>query len=271
MTAKPQARQTGPGIPGATPPTRAVLFDLDDTLVDHLHACRCALAAIQAETGWFGGVSPDELEIAYREVLTSMHADVVRGVVDREEARAERLRRFGARCGQALSGEDVRRARAIYYAAYRQARRLVPGARELLAALHGRVQIGVVTDHVVAEQVEKLESFGLAPLVDTLVASGEVGVSKPDARLFRVALERLGCAAGAAVMVGDSWERDVVGATALGIRAVWLNRYAAPCPDPALATEVRSLEPAAELVPLLLGVSGPVARPRTQPAGRDGT
>ena len=55
---------------------------------------------------------------------------------------------------------------------------------------------------------------------------------------------------GAAVMVGDSWPNDIVGA---GLRAVWLNRYGAACPDPALAVEVTSLEPMVRVVEILKG------------------
>ncbi len=232
---------------------KSVLFDLDDTLVDHLGACRAGLAAVRAELGGLPPVSVRELELAYREILSDMHPDVVHGRIGRQEARLERFRRFFAFYGCPAAAETVAQAQHVYKSAYLASRRTVPGAHGLLEALHGRVKIGIVTDNVVAEQVDKLQRYDLERFVDELVVSEEVGVSKPDPTLFRVALERLGCKPEDSVMVGDSWERDVLGAQPLGIACVWLNRYSAACPDPGLATEIDSLEPVEQTAALLLG------------------
>jgi putative hydrolase of the HAD superfamily len=102
-----------------------------------------------------------------------------------------------------------------------------------------------VTNNTLAEQSEKLATFGLAPFVTALVTSEEVGVAKPDGRIFAAALARLGCAAHEAVMVGDSWIHDVAGARAAGIAAVWFARDAAPAPD-AGVTVLTSMLPEAQ-------------------------
>ena len=101
-------------------------------------------------------------------------------------------------------------------------------------------------------QVKKIAALGIDSFVDALVVSEEVGVPKPDARVFETALSRLGSTPDQAVMIGDSWSSDIVGATALGIPAIWLNRYDRPCPDASLATEIRSLEPVDEIADLIL-------------------
>jgi putative hydrolase of the HAD superfamily len=71
-----------------------------------------------------------------------------------------------------------------------------------------------------------LGGLGLAAAVDAIVVSAEVGARKPDPRIFRVALEQLGCEAGKALFVGDSLETDVLGARAAGLRALLLDRTA---------------------------------------------
>jgi len=233
--------------------TTAVLLDLDDTLVDHLGASRAGLAAIQREVGQLPDVSAGDLERVYNEILLAMHNDVVHGLIDRQQAPLERLRRFFRHYGCEAADPEIVTARRVYREAYLTARQAVPGAHALLSALHGRVKIGVVTDNIVAEQVEKLRLYDMTQFVDELVVSQEVGVSKPDPKLFRVALERLDCVAENTVMVGDSWDRDVLGACGVGIRAVWLNRHGSACPDASLATEILSLEPTDRVVALLLG------------------
>ncbi len=55
-----------------------------------------------------------------------------------------------------------------------------------------------------------------------MVVSGEVGVGKPNPAAFHEVLRRLGAEPNEAVMVGDSWERDVLGARRIGMSTVWV-------------------------------------------------
>ena len=97
-------------------------------------------------------------------------------------------------------------------------------AAPLLRTLQGRYCLAVLTNGTPAQQRAKLHGSGLADYFETVVVSGEVGVGKPDPRVFGAALAALDVAPSTAVMVGDSIERDVVGAQAAGLHAVWLNR-----------------------------------------------
>jgi len=83
----------------------------------------------------------------------------------------------------------------------------------------------------------------LEGLVDFLLTSEEAGVQKPDPRLFHLALERGHACRTTAVVIGDSWALDVVGAHHAGIRSIWLNRRQEPCPDARLTTELAAFEP----------------------------
>jgi putative hydrolase of the HAD superfamily len=95
---------------------------------------------------------------------------------------------------------------------------------------------------------EVLERTGLASLLDGVVSSAAAGAAKPDARLFKAALELAGAAPADAVHVGDRPDKDVEGALALGMQAVLIARDGSP-PDPARAPVIHSL---AELPPLVL-------------------
>jgi putative hydrolase of the HAD superfamily len=77
-------------------------------------------------------------------------------------------------------------------------------------------------------------------------------VSKPDPRIFEIALARAGVGPAEAVMVGDSWENDIQGARAAGVRAVWFNRNDAAVADPAVPA-ITSLEPAESVLAVILG------------------
>ena len=238
----------------------AVLFDLDDTLFDHHDATRAALAGVRATFPAFAAMSVDELGAANQRILEALHADVALGRTTAADARVERYRRLFA-----LAGEPAGRAGAaaeLHRRTYVAARRRVEGALELVTALHAQVRVAVVTNNTVAEQQDKLAEFGFAKEIDALVTSEEVGVAKPDARIFSAALARVGCAAADAVMVGDSWHHDVLGAVAAGLRAVWFNRHGGAHPDPFIAPQIASFTPtdAAAATLLAAGRGNPAAR-----------
>lgn len=177
----------------------AILFDLDDTLFDRT-------AAFEA---WLEAEVPDP---------------------DERSA----LREADRRTEGGLRGPSphLERARRGLVARLRPR----PSVGELLARLRreGR-RLGLVTDGGSETQRAKLTRLGLSGVFDAVAISGERGREKPDPALFDWALARLGCEADAAVHVGDHPVRDVEGATAAGLRAVWIRRGGAPVPPSASA------------------------------------
>jgi putative hydrolase of the HAD superfamily len=146
-------------------------------------------------------------------------------------------------CGVALPVADVERAMQRYRRAYEAHRRAVPGVVALLAHLHPRLRISVVTNGLLKTQQEKIVACKLEGFIDFLLTSEEVGVKKPDPRLFLLALEKAKTRREDAVVIGDSWTLDVLGAQQAGIRSLWLNRGQESCPDPRLTTELAAFEP----------------------------
>ncbi|HSQ60867.1 MAG TPA: HAD family hydrolase, partial [Acidobacteriota bacterium] len=93
-----------------------------------------------------------------------------------------------------------------------------------LEALHGTLPMAVLTNGASCLQREKLEGAGLTKWFDAVVVSGDVGAGKPDPRPFHACAARLGQEPGALLMIGDSAERDIAGASAAGWKGLWLDR-----------------------------------------------
>jgi putative hydrolase of the HAD superfamily len=111
------------------------------------------------------------------------------------------------------------------YRTKRRARQIVdPAAEAVLGALAKDNRLALVTNGAPDVQREKLAGTTLARYFGAVVISGEVGVPKPESRIFEIALERIGASVDEAVMVGDSLARDVAGAHAAGLPAVWIDR-----------------------------------------------
>ena len=230
----------------------AILFDLDDTLFDHAGTARAALAASTADHAGFQGIALDALYQRYSELLEEMHPQVLAGLYTYEEARRLRFQRLLAPYGLGFTDAEAAHFAQQHYDHYKRLRRPVAGALELLAALKPHYRIGIVTNNRTAEQEDKLQHLGMTPLVDVLTTSEAVGVMKPHPQIYTVALERLRCSAAQAVMVGDNWQADVVGALTVGIRPVWLNRFAAPRLLDHVQ-EITSLEPLADTWQVITG------------------
>jgi HAD superfamily hydrolase (TIGR01549 family) len=221
-----------------------VLFDMDDTLFDHTLTCRAAIARLRKEGKHLRGRSLEATFQEYGRLLNDTHADVMRGRRSSEDARDERFLRLAAWAGHPVDRMTAAALSTKYRSYYVRTQRGVAGAPEAVRRLAGRARIGIVTNNTVREQTEKLRVLHLDRAVDFLVTSEEVGVGKPDPAIFRAALERATVGPEDAVMVGDSWESDVVGARRAGIRAVWFNRFGAPRPGPSPVPEFAAFRPA---------------------------
>ena len=228
-------------LPLPTRPT-TILFDLDDTLFDHIATARASLRASATPLPFFQTVDFEPFYQLYSELLEEYHALLMAGRYSYEEARRLRFERLLAPYWPAATAteiDDFVRANQTHYPLMRQP---VAGAQALLQALKPNYRIGIVTNNRTTEQEEKLAFLGMTDLVDALITSEEVGVPKPDARIFEVAMRYLGARPEETVLVGDNWRTDVLGALAVGIRPVWLNRLGAVRPLPQVA-ELTSFEP----------------------------
>lgn len=125
--------------------------------------------------------------------------------------------------------------------------RLFPGARELVDAARARGLRTAIVSNWSEPLPQLVEGLGLGPF-DLILASASERLEKPEAALFERALARLGVEPSEALHVGDSRRNDVLGAEALGISALLLDRGAeSPARERPLRV-VRSLNEVRELL-----------------------
>ena len=234
---------------------RALLVDIDDTIVDWRGPARDAVVRAVATHPSLAGRDPDETAARFFEIVEETHALWVAGTLSVDELRMERIRRLVAESGTELEASEAAELARSYRDEYLAARRQVRGAGELLAEVRRRgARVVAVTNNLVAEQEDKLRDTGLRQLVDAMVVSEAVGVAKPDPRIFAIAVEAAECAPSATIMLGDSWENDVMGARAAGIAAAWLNRLNVATPSEVDGViELHALEPVGEMADRLIG------------------
>jgi putative hydrolase of the HAD superfamily len=188
----------------------AVMFDLDDTLLDRtgsLH--RFLVEQYQRFHDLFGGVASSR----FRERFLVLDAH---GHVPKSTVYPALLAEFGIEQDAAADLLADYRLNCCRHAA------AIPGAFEVLAELRRRdIKLGIVTNGETEFQNRHIDALGLAPLVDAVLISEAEGLRKPDARLFLRAASRLGTPAERCLFVGDNPEVDIRGADAAGMATAW--------------------------------------------------
>lgn len=207
-----------------------ILIDLDDTLTDRS-------AAFDAWAVRF-------LTVQDRPPAELRHLRELdrRGVRPREEFFALAF----ARLGLDLDIDEELNA----YRAMTGVPPVQTGVRERLAAIRADGGIVVVlTNGIAAAQRRKLASTDLLTSVDDVVISEEVGLAKPDPRIYELALARVGASAGRdqVWMVGDNPDTDIKGALVAGLHAAWVDPVGAgwqehPRPDLTAPTTAACLD-----------------------------
>lgn len=197
---------------------RAVLFDLDETLIIRAGAIRAFIAGQYERFADRLGV--DAATYTGRFLDMEDNGRIAKDVLYPDFVAALGLRNVSA--DELL--ED-------YRAIYPSCAVLNDGAKETVEAIRARgLPLGIISNGNERVQRAKLEAIGLAELFSTVVISEAVGLRKPDPAIFHLATDNLGVAPETTLYVGDNPEVDIVGAANAGLQTAWF-RNGQPWPD----------------------------------------
>ena len=202
---------------------KGVIFDLYGTLVESFRSQE-SLASI-AEMSATLDVPRDDFGRLWSETFSARERGVFRTI-------EENVRHVCQRLGIQRDASQVRAAAKLRLDRYRRSLVSRPGSVETLAALRSAgFRIGLVSN-ASAQTNELWLETPLAPLVDAPVFSCAVGMSKPDPRIYRLALEGLGLAADTCLFVGDGGSGELDGARRVGLHPVLIRTPGADLDDP---------------------------------------
>lgn len=189
---------------------KAVLFDLDGTLYDR---DRLAEALFVEQYDAFAHALRN---LARDRFLIDVHEMDEHGHGEKEPGYRRLVQAWG------LEPKLADRLIEHFWSVYDKHMELPKDTSYTLRELRSRgLKLGVVTNGPSQRQRHKIAVLGLADSFDAILVSGEEGVRKPDAELFRRALARCGVEPHEAVFVGDHPVADVAGAHEAGMKAVW--------------------------------------------------
>jgi len=212
-------------------PIRFVYFDLDDTLLDHQHAEREALADLRNRyLEVFGTLSVDELQERYHAINRPLWRRYAEGQIDKQTVKQSRFEDLVADLNAGHA--NARLIGRYYLQRYAEHWQFVDGARETYRSVAERRPVGILTNGFAEVQAEKLDRFPLlSDRAEQIVVSEEIGVLKPDPAIFAHATRQAGVEADEILYVGDSRGSDVEGGRRAGWRTAWFARNAPAADD----------------------------------------
>ncbi|MGB3544284.1 HAD family hydrolase [Rubrivirga sp.] len=213
-----------------------VVFDLDDTLLDHKAAERAALADLRDAHDGLRRHALEHVQETYHACNAPLWADFAAGTITSSDLK----RRRWTDTLVALECADLEAdaASADYLARYGCHWRWAEGARDAYLAVAAEYPVAILTNGFSAQQRGKLARFpDLEAAAVAVVISDEVDVMKPDPRVFehvhREAQSALEVALAPAdiLYVGDSLRSDVRGGVGAGWRVAWKDGNLEVAPD----------------------------------------
>lgn len=206
-------------------PVAAVLFDIDDTLVDFTAAARLALSdAVHQYLG--AHPTDDAVATAWHEINEAQYDRYLSGELDFDGMRMARMGAFLSALGHPEVDDEVHRLvesarNSRIFDHYRAFDDVQPALASLVDA---GVRIGVISNSDGDYQRRKLATVGLSGVFAAEVYSGDLGIAKPARQIFLAAAAALAVDPARCAYVGDRWQADVLGARGAGMRAVWIDR-----------------------------------------------
>ena len=223
---------------------KSIFLDLDDTILDFQKAEKRAIS----ETLRSFGIEPTAAVVERYHQLNRQQWELLEeGKLTRPQVLVRRFQLLFDELGIRAAPQEVCQ---LYEEQLAQGHFFVPGAQELLEALHTRYELYLATNGTPEVQNSRIESAGISRYFQNIFISEQMGAYKPSPACFHACFAAIpDFDAAEAMMVGDSLTSDIRGARNVGLRSCWYNPEDLPSrPDIAPDYTIHALE---ELPPLL--------------------
>jgi putative hydrolase of the HAD superfamily len=211
---------------------RHIFFDLDHTIWDFDRNAQETLNElyIQHELDNLGCGTVDEFINRYTENNHELWRQYHLGNITKETLRSERFNRTFLQLG--IDPEKVPDQFEDDYVRITPTKKnLFAGTERVLAYLQQKYTLHIISNGFKESTLMKMSVCDLNPYFSNVIISEDVGVNKPDKRIFEYALEKASASKEESIMIGDSLEADVRGALDFGMKAIYFNPLKAVKPE----------------------------------------
>ena len=195
-----------------------ILLDLDNTLLDFDMAERTALSRALTKLG----VPFDEALLKRYNTINIRHWEMLEdGLLTREQVL---VKRFEALYAEAGIDSDAFATQENYERLLAEGHWFLPGAAELLEALHGRCRLFLCSNGTQSVQEGRIQSAGIGGYFEGIFISEHMGANKPAKEYFELCFAQIpDFDRSRTLMVGDSLSSDIRGGINAGVKTCWFN------------------------------------------------
>lgn len=200
-------------------PLSYIYFDLDNTLLDHNKAESKSHQAVYDSYPVLRQVPLDDWLETYQKVNHNLWVQYQGGEIDRHQLHFSRF--HDSLVEKGLSTENSHEIGVSYMEKYREYWQWVEQAEETIDLVSKHFDVGIITNGFKETQLKKFEKLSMGRFTDQMVISEELGVLKPDPKVFDYATELAGVPREDILYVGDSYSSDVMGGLNAGWKTAW--------------------------------------------------
>ena len=199
-----------------------LVFDVDDTLYEQIVPFENA----------FRSLFDIDIDMERFYLLSRYYSDVKfeasrNGEMTMDEYHIYRIQEAAKDLGVFLTNEQALNMQKEYKKNQQKLKMSDITVSILELAKKNNVKLGVITNGPSEHQWAKVDALGVEKWIprENIIVSGDLGINKPDVRIFDVMKEKLQLNVDSLYYIGDSLENDIVGASNAGWNPIWINRY----------------------------------------------
>ena len=203
---------------------KAILFDLDDTLIDSKTAQMNAICEYKNTNKAFFKTANKQFTKSWHDITMRLYEQYLNGEISFEKQRIMRIVNLYSTYNIEITEEKATAEFKKYLELYKKNWTLFDDTISTLETLVDKYKLSIISNGDGEQQREKIAKTGIEKYFSEIIISGEVGVSKPNKKIFEIAYNRLSINPEECLMIGDNYKTDIEGATNSGMKAIWVDR-----------------------------------------------
>lgn len=200
---------------------KGILFDLDNTIysydICHTKSIHAVIHHLHNQCNF----TIDELQSVYDKISRSTKYDLDTTASSHNKSIyfKQLLEHFN------INLSMLHAIQILYWRTFLENITLYEGVREFIKWNRDLgIKIGILTDYETEYQIQKMQTLDILSYVDIIVTSEEVGIEKPSRHMFQTILNKMNLAPDEVVMIGDNYEKDIMGAHNMNILSYWFTQ-----------------------------------------------
>ena len=200
-----------------------IFFDLDGTLIDHKQSEYLGIKAFHEKYKQYFVCEEEAFHMLWCQVSDKHFNRYLNGEITFQQQRIERIKEIFYTSGVVVSDEMAEEYFKFYLKMYEKNWRAFDDVEPCLLELSS-YRLGIISNGDFEQQSLKLERLGIKGYFECIITAGDIGIAKPDIRLFEIACNKINQVPQECFYIGDDLKTDILPCKKIGMTGIWINR-----------------------------------------------